>query len=114
MFSFVLLMCKDTHSDRSSPRPPALEPEDVPVEEGSESQAQLQPVISSTLGLANNPDEYVLTPRTAQKYAAINMQYRNIIAAQLPQATPQTPVSVNTPQSGFPQVCSRSSLCLLS
>lgn len=35
--------------------------------------------IVSGLGLSNDPDQYVLTPRTAQKYKIVNKKYEDIL-----------------------------------
>lgn len=35
--------------------------------------------IVSGLGLSNDPDQYVLTPRTAQKYKIVNKRYEDIL-----------------------------------
>lgn len=34
--------------------------------------------IVSGLGLSNDPEQYVLTPRTAQKYKIVNKKYEDI------------------------------------
>ena len=38
----------------------------------------------SGLGLSNDPDQYVLTPRTAQKYKIVNKKYEDILYKNAP------------------------------
>jgi hypothetical protein len=40
--------------------------------------------IISGLGLSNDPEQYVLTPRTAQKYKIINKKYEDILYKNVP------------------------------
>lgn len=42
----------------------------------------------SSLGLANDPDNYVLTPRTAHKYKSVNQKYETILKTSPPPSPP--------------------------
>eukprot|EP00026_Physarum_polycephalum_P006248 Phypoly_transcript_06290.p1 GENE.Phypoly_transcript_06290~~Phypoly_transcript_06290.p1 ORF type:complete len:594 (+),score=118.36 Phypoly_transcript_06290:223-1782(+) len=47
-------------------------------------QNMLSAKIVSGLGLSNDPDQYVLTPRTAQRYKIVNKKYEDMIYKNVP------------------------------
>lgn len=56
--------------------------------------------IVSGLGLSNDPDQYVLTPRTAQKYKIVNKKYEDFF--KQPPPFGQMPSDLFPPQPPFP------------
>eukprot|EP01102_Stenamoeba_stenopodia_P006689 TRINITY_DN1857_c0_g2_i3.p2 TRINITY_DN1857_c0_g2~~TRINITY_DN1857_c0_g2_i3.p2 ORF type:complete len:395 (-),score=83.22 TRINITY_DN1857_c0_g2_i3:1749-2825(-) len=55
----------------------------------------------SSLGLANDPNEYVMSPRTAHKYKSLNMKYENILKTS-PSSVASPPSMPSIPFQGAP------------
>eukprot|EP01105_Mastigella_eilhardi_P019191 TRINITY_DN4502_c0_g1_i1.p1 TRINITY_DN4502_c0_g1~~TRINITY_DN4502_c0_g1_i1.p1 ORF type:complete len:453 (+),score=133.97 TRINITY_DN4502_c0_g1_i1:70-1428(+) len=56
--------------------PPQMTPQQ---QQQQQAESFAQRSTSSSFGLCNDPEQYILTPRTAHKYTVINQQYRTIM-----------------------------------
>ena len=93
---------KDDSENESSPPPSQDEGKSYRPSASSANKAGGN--IVSSLGLANDPEEYVMTPRTAQKYKSLNMKYENILKTNPPTTSPP-PAAPQAPTTLPFQVC---------